>query len=213
MANVCRQAKKRDREGKGGTGPACLGGSLRYLVMYIGLANRRVAVLQPQLCSLQSRAQGSLAQEAEQPFDTAPRKIPPSTPMRVRIITETCWGESFRISMHNPCALIASALVVGLAEGLNPRLLGDSNNLPHGHVPGGQISNFHPGEPAFKHVADKQQPAAGHGVGLGGGIGVGLLGKFLRKQDAEAIAGRFLRVLSIFYLCLFVCQICGLSAV
>jgi len=117
------------------------------------------------------------------------------------------------MKMH--CALIASAFVVGLAEGLNPRLLGDSNNLPHGHVPGGQISNFHPGEPAFKHVADRQQqaPAANHGVGLGGGIGVGLLGKFLRKQDAEAIAGRFLRVWSIFSLCLFVCQICGLSAV
>jgi hypothetical protein len=108
--------------------------------------------------------------------------------------------------MHNHCALIASAFVVGLAEGLNPRLLGDSNNLPHGHVPGRQISNFHPGEPAFKHVA-------GQGVGLGGGIGVGLLGKFLRKQDVEAIAGRFLRVWSIFSLCFFVYQSCGLCAV
>jgi hypothetical protein len=110
--------------------------------------------------------------------------------------------------------LIASVFAVGLAEGLVPRLLGDSNDLPNVHAPGKQVSNFHPGEPAFKHVAATLQAASGLGRGKqGGGIGAGLLGKFLRNQDVEAIAGMFLRVWSLSFLCLFVYQSSGLSAV
>lgn len=97
--------------------------------------------------------------------------------------------------MHNFSALLAaSAIGIGMVEGLNPKLLGDSKNPPPGPAPGRQVANFHPGEPALRHVTAKQhhqhqQPGEG-----GGGLGAGFLGKFLRNQDVDAIVGEFLHV-------------------